>query len=319
MKRFRLLGIIMLMLLTAAVIQNPFTSAYVTTMKQENVAAVKQQDELYETIAAKMKDYEKPAQDAVIHTVWKATPGYNGLSVDAEASYRKMKKNGVFDEKLLVFKQVSPRVHLNDLPPAPIYRGHPEKPMVAFLINVAWGNEYLPDMLRVLKKHGVKASFFLEGRWAEQNPDLVAQLSDGGHDIGNHSYSHPDMARLTSDETKRQITRTNEIIKGQTGKQPVWFAPPSGSFRQETIAAAAEYNMKTVLWTVDTIDWQKPAPNVLVERVMKKVHNGAMILMHPTESSSKSLETLITSIKQKGYSFGNVTMLMDEKRMPAPE
>lgn len=108
MKRFRLLGIVMLMLLTAAVIQNPLTSAYVATMKQENVAAVKQQDELYETIAAKIKDYEKPAQDAVIHTVWKATPGYNGLSVDAEASYRKMKKMASLMKSFLFINKSAP-------------------------------------------------------------------------------------------------------------------------------------------------------------------------------------------------------------------
>jgi peptidoglycan/xylan/chitin deacetylase (PgdA/CDA1 family) len=75
--------------------------------------------------------------------------------------------------------------------------------------------------------------------------------------------------------------------------------------------------METVLWSVDTIDWQKPEPGVLVERVLKKVHNGAMILMHPTDSSSRSLETLIQSIKQKGYSFGSVSMLLDEERLPA--
>jgi hypothetical protein len=124
MKRFHYLIIALIFILTAAVIQNPYTSAYVSSIKVEDVSALKQPDELYQTIASKVKDYEKPAQDAHIHTVWKATPGYNGITVDIDESYKKMKKKGEFDEKQLVFKQVKPNVHLADLPPAPIYRGH---------------------------------------------------------------------------------------------------------------------------------------------------------------------------------------------------
>jgi probable sporulation protein (polysaccharide deacetylase family) len=317
MKRFHYLSIALILIITAAVIQNPFTSVYVSTMKVAEVSAVKQPDELYQTIAAKVKDYEKPAQDAQIHTVWKATPGYNGITIDIDESYKKMKKIGKFDEKQLVFKQLKPKVHLSDLPSAPIYRGHPDKTMVSFLINVAWGNEYLPSMLDVLDKHGVKATFFLEGRWAKENPVLVKTIKEAGHEIGNHSYSHPDMARITTDQIRKQIGSTNDVIKEITGAAPVWFAPPSGSFRQDVITVADEFKMETVLWSVDTIDWQKPEPRVLVERVLKKVHNGAMILMHPTDSTSRSLETLIQSIKQKGYSFGSVSMLLDEERLPA--
>lgn len=317
MKRFHYLSVALILIITAAFIQNPYTTAYVSTMKFEDVSAVKQSDELYQTIAEKVKDYEKPAQDAQIHTVWKATPGYNGLTIDIDESYKKMKKIGKFDEKQIVFKQVKPKVHLSDLPPAPIYRGHPDKTMVSFLINVAWGNEYLPSMLEVLDKHEVKATFFLEGRWAKENPALVKTIKEAGHEIGNHSYSHPDMARITTDQIRKQIGSTNDVIKEITGAAPVWFAPPSGSFRQDVITVADEFKMETVLWSVDTIDWQKPEPGVLVERVLKKVHNGAMILMHPTDSSSRSLETLIQSIKQKGYSFGSVSMLLDEERLPA--
>ncbi|MGM0919662.1 MAG: polysaccharide deacetylase family protein [Bacillota bacterium] len=317
MKRFHYLSIALILIITAAVIQNPYTSVYVSTMKVAEVSAVKQPDELYQTIAAKVKDYEKPAQDAQIHTVWKATPGYNGITIDIDESYKKMKKIGKFDEKQLVFKQLKPKVHLSDLPSAPIYRGHPDKTMVSFLINVAWGNEYLPSMLDVLDKHGVKATFFLEGRWAKENPVLVKTIKEAGHEIGNHSYSHPDMARITTDQIRKQIGSTNDVIKEITGAAPVWFAPPSGSFRQDVITVADEFKMETVLWSVDTIDWQKPEPRVLVERVLKKVHNGAMILMHPTDSTSRSLETLIQSIKQKGYSFGSVSMLLDEERLPA--
>ena len=118
------------------------------------------QDHLYEEIQKHAKQYEIAPQNAMIDKIWKATPGYNGRQVDMEASYNNMKKLKQFDQKHLEFKEVSPSVHLEDLSPAPIYRGHPDKKMVGLTINVAWGNEYLPRILEILKKHDVKATFF---------------------------------------------------------------------------------------------------------------------------------------------------------------
>lgn len=118
------------------------------------------QDNLYEEIQKHAKQYEIAPQNAMIDKIWKATPGYNGRQVDMEASYNNMKKLKKFDQKHLEFKEVSPSVHLEDLSPAPIYRGHPNKKMVGLTINVAWGNEYLPRILEILKKHDVKATFF---------------------------------------------------------------------------------------------------------------------------------------------------------------
>ena len=80
-----------------------------------------------------------------------------------------------------------------DLDPQPIYRGNPEKPMVALLINVAWGNEYIPKILKTLNDHEAKATFFLDGSWGKKNPDLALMIYEEGHEIGNHAYSHPDL------------------------------------------------------------------------------------------------------------------------------
>jgi probable sporulation protein (polysaccharide deacetylase family) len=226
-----------------------------------------------------------------------------------------MKKIGTFNEKKLVYKQTEPSVHLNDLTPSPIYRGHPDKPMVSFIINVAWGNEYLPEMLATLKKHQVKASFFLEGRWVKNNPELAKMIVSAGHEVGNHSYTHPDMKRISAAQTRDQLLKTNEVIEAATGKKSIWFAPPSGSYRDETVTIAAEFKMKTVMWTVDTIDWQKPSPNQLINRVISKISNGSMVLMHPTESTAKSLDTLITRIEEEGLKLGTVSDLMSEERI----
>ncbi len=126
------------------------------------------QDHLYEEIQKHAKQYEIAPQNAMIDKIWKATPGYNGRQVDMEASYNNMKKLKQFDQKHLEFKEVSPSVHLEDLSPAPIYRGHPDKKMVGLTINVAWGNEYLPRILEILKKHDVKATFFFRRTLGER-------------------------------------------------------------------------------------------------------------------------------------------------------
>lgn len=122
------------------IVSQPPVNQYIASLQEQSMAVMKENDKLYAEIVEKAKRYEIPPQDAVIDRVWKATPGYNGLKVDVQASYKSMKKEGKFDERKLVYKQVSPRVHLDDLPPEAIYRGHPDKPMVALLINVAWGN-----------------------------------------------------------------------------------------------------------------------------------------------------------------------------------
>ncbi|WP_243289830.1 polysaccharide deacetylase family protein [Bacillus sp. FJAT-47783] len=311
----QVVGFIVIFVISINTIHNPFTANYINDMKELSTTVAVNKDPLYEQIVAEAEKYNIKPKNAEIHNVWKATPGYNGIKVDVKKSYEQMKKIGAFNPKLLVFKQVPPSIHLNDLKPAPIYRGHPEKPMVSFIVNVAWGNEYIPEMLDTLKKHHVKATFFLEGRWVKENPELAKMIADAGHEIGNHSYTHPNMAKLPTASVREQLVKTNEVIVATTDVKPALFAPPSGNFRDEIVQIAHEMEMKTIMWSVDTIDWQRPEPHVLVERVMSKIHPGAIVLMHPTSSTAKSLETLIISIKQKKLSIGSVSMLFDEERI----
>jgi probable sporulation protein (polysaccharide deacetylase family) len=170
-------------------------------------------------------------------------------------------------------------------------------------------------MLATLKKHNVSASFFLEGRWVKNNPGMAKMIAEAGHEIGNHSFTHPDMKQLSAPKINEEIKKTNEVIEAVTGVQTKWFAPPSGSYKEEVVQIAAAHKLGTVMWSVDTIDWQKPAPEKLISRVMGKVHNGALILMHPTESTANSLEQLILQIKDKDLQIGTVSSLLSENRV----
>jgi peptidoglycan-N-acetylglucosamine deacetylase len=302
-------------LISIGSIQNPYTTSYVDEIKQYSVTASKQKDPLYLEIQERADTFNVKPQDAKIDPIWKALPGYNGKKVDIDASYKKMKKDGFFNEKKLVYIEVKPKKHLADLPPAPIYRGHPDKHMVSFIINVAWGNEHLPKILSTLKEHNIHSTFFLEGNWVKKNTDLTNMLYDEGHELGNHSYNHPDMKVLTPGRIREQLVKTNEVIKDTVGFEPKWFAPPSGSYRDDVIKIADELHLMTIMWSVDTIDWKKPEANAMVDRVLSKVHPGAMILMHPTASTADGLQRLIVELKEKGYKIGSVSELLSESRV----
>lgn len=272
-------------------------------------------DELYMEIEQKSKEYKEEPQNAYIDNVWKKTPGRNGRQVDVNASYEKMKDDeNRFNDDLFVFDEIPPEVSLDELPASPIYRGHPEKQMTAFLINVSWGEEYIPEILQMLKKHEVKATFFIEGKWAKENSEIVQMIDEQGHLIGNHAYNHPDMATLSEEEAYDQINQTNQILNAIIGETPKWFAPPSGSFNDNVVQTAADLNMETILWTVDTIDWKNPSVSVMVNRIREKIHPGATVLMHPTASSTRGLEEMITIIKEKGYKIGTIEALLSEHR-----
>ena len=268
-------------------------------------------DPLYQKIEAVKKSYEQPAENAKIDKVWKKIPGKSGRTVNVKKSYQAMKKQAKFQENLLVFDTIKPEIGLNDLPPELIYRGNPNKQMVALSINVAWGEEYIPQMLDILDQRGVKATFYIEGRFAKANPKVVQQIAKSGHEIGNHSYTHADFASISEEQAKMELKKTNAILTRLTKQRIQRFAPPSGAFGAQTAAIASEMGMYTVLWTMDTIDWQNPSPSTVMQRILKKMHPGGIILMHPTKASTYALDLMIETLQGKGYTVGTVGSLLE--------
>ncbi|HET7578518.1 MAG TPA: polysaccharide deacetylase family protein [Bacillales bacterium] len=302
-------------LISFGTVGNPWTSRYLHDIKRQSTVAVNQQSPLYKKIEAAAKKYNEPAVNARLDPVWKAIPGYDGIKVDVTASYQKMKRSGGFRKDDLVFHEVKPKVHLEDLAPAPIFKGNPEKPMVSLMINVAWGNEYIPKILKTLDEEHVHATFFLDGSWIKKNPELAKMIAEEGNEIGNHAYSHPDMKSISAAAARSQIEKTNAIIHATLNMTPDLFAPPSGSWSPQVVQVADGFGMKTILWTVDTIDWKKPNPAEMVQRVLQQVQAGNLILMHPTASTAAGLKSLIQGIRARGYQLGTVSTLLSEDRL----
>ncbi|NLJ41985.1 MAG: polysaccharide deacetylase family protein [Clostridiales bacterium] len=306
---------VLILTLGSPLAANDVKSPKADLLRNRSSASENADTALYKEIQAYGEKSKIDPVDAKVDRVWKAIPGYNGRMVDIEKSYKNMVQEGKFDENKIFYKEIQPKIHLEDLEPEPVYRGNPEKPMVALLINVAWGNEYIPTMLEVLEKHKLTSTFFFDGSWVKNNPELAKSIKNAGHEIGNHAYSHPDLSGYSTAQTTEELEKTNDVIQETLGVKPKWFAPPSGSFNANTVQVARQLGMQTILWTVDTVDWRKPETWEMVNRVVGKVENGSMILMHPTQPTAEGLDKIITDVKAKGYELGTVSKLMSEERI----
>lgn len=275
----------------------------------------KHNDVLMDQIKAYSKSHTVAPINARIDPVWKAIPGYNGKTVNVNASFNNMKEANKFDPTKIVYKEISPQVHLSDLSFQPVYRGNPNKPMVSLIFNVTQGNEYIPQILKTLNQYNVKATFFLDGSWVKENPRLAMMISEEGHAIGNHAYTHVDLKKLTKQETQSQLQKANTTIEAILDTQPHYFSPPSGSFNQQTLETTQSLNLRTVMWSVDSLDWKHPDPNLMVQKVSEKVEAGSIILFHSTKETAEGLGPIIESIKEKGYQLGTIPDLVSEERV----
>ena len=241
------------------------------------------------------------------------------LEVDVEQTYDRMRQSPKETPIRYVYKEIPPKVGLDQLGSQPIYRANPNKPMVAIMINVAWGNEFLEPILKTLEKEHVKATFFLDGSWLKKNPDAAKLIQSYGHEMSNHAYSHPSMSRLDRTSAYNQIAKTEALLKSTLQVNNRWFAPPSGDFNQMTVDVAAEQGLRTVLWTLDTVDWRHPPAGSVVRKIRAQVKQGSLILMHPTDSSRQALPGMIEAIKHKGLALGTVSETLSSKRVASVE
>lgn len=285
-----------------------------TSEEARPVFASTSQSSLLETITQEAEKRRIAPINAKVDSVWKAIPGYNGLEVDIEETLKLAQHQLTSNKISYVMKEVEPSIQLDDLGPYPVYKGNPKKPMVSIMINVAWGNEFLPTILETLRKENVHATFFFDGSWLKKNTEMAKTIQKEGHELSNHAYSHKDMRTISRSKAVEEISKTEDLLK-LLGVKNTLFAPPSGYFNQETIQVASEFKLQTVLWTFDTIDWKNPGASRIIERLSTNVEPGTLILMHPTVSSRDALPGMISLIKKKGYTLGTVSELLSSKRI----
>lgn len=188
------------------------------------------------------------------------------------------------------------------------YKGNINEKIIAFVCNVDWGNEYIEPMLNIFDKYNIKISFFVTGRWAKNNDELLKKIYSRGHEIGNHGYLHKDYSKLNYESNRKQILDAENVIFNTIGVKPKYFAPPSGAYNKNTIRAAKDLNYQIIMWSIDTIDWREDSTKEkIIKRVISKSHNSAIVLMHPKKETISALPIIIESLRNKGYKIGRVS------------
>lgn len=197
------------------------------------------------------------------------------------------------------------------------WAGDPDKPKAALTFDDGPDPRYTPKILEILDHYGVKATFFLVGGNAERNPDVVRQIVAKGHVIGNHTYSHKVIGKLTEEQKVREIERTSEVLGRITGKAPAFFRSPYGYFDTAYFVLADRMGMTQVMWSVVPEDWTNPGAAVIARRVLDKSSNGSIILLHDAGGDRsqlvEALPAIIEGLRKKGLELVTVPELLGVK------
>lgn len=192
---------------------------------------------------------------------------------------------------------------------APIYKGSAAD-KVSLMVNVYWGTEFIQPMLDIFAENEVKTTFFVGGMWVKDNEDMLKKIHEAGHEIGNHGFFHKDHKKLNYDRNREEIEVTHKLVKKVLGLDMTLFAPPSGAFGDTTIKVAEELGYKTIMWSLDTIDWRDKDSELIFGRATKKAEGGSLILMHPTEATVNALGRIIKTLKNKQLTVAPVSEVL---------
>lgn len=193
----------------------------------------------------------------------------------------------------------------------PICRVQTQEKKIAVTFDMDSGNKDTARLADILRRYGVKATFFVVGAWAQRYPQSLRALSADGHEIGNHSDTHPHMPRLSGAEMLRQITECNGKIRSVTGNTPVLFRAPYDDYSNLLIDTARAASMQCIQWSVDSLDWKNPAPNEIKKRVLAQAEPGSILLFHNGAlNTATALPDILSALQTQGYSMVPVSQLI---------
>ena len=195
------------------------------------------------------------------------------------------------------------------------YVGDPSEKVLYLTFDAGYENGCTEKILDTLKKHDVKAVFFLVGNYLEKNADLVRRMVDEGHIVGNHTMTHPDMSAITDKAAfEKELTGLEDLFREVTGKElPKYYRPPQGIYSEENLKMAKELGYQTVFWSLAYKDWEndnQPTADYAMGKLIPRTHNGAVILLHSTsKTNAEVLDQLLTQWKKDGYRFETIDKL----------
>ncbi len=194
-----------------------------------------------------------------------------------------------------------------------VYKIKTNTKVAALTFDVVWGNRVPGPVLDLLKKHNVKATFFVSESWARQYPELARRITTEGHEIGSNIENRVRLSTEAKPPVKDELVKSSEAIKDVTGASITLFRAPYGDWNDEFLAAAAESGFKVIRWSVDSLDIQTPGKNNIVDNVVKQVHPGAIILMNASDTAAQTpeaLQIILEELKGQGYELVTISSLM---------
>lgn len=195
----------------------------------------------------------------------------------------------------------------------PVYCVQTQEKKIALTFDAAWGNEDTDTLLGILEKYEIKATFFMTGGWVEAYPEEVQAIAAAGHDLGNHSMTHPRMSELGEEKIREELMSVHEKVKELTGQDMFLFRAPYGDYNNQVIRTAKECGYYSIQWDVDSLDWRDYGAEAIIRTVTQStaLGNGSIILMHNGAKYTKdALESVIIALKDAGYEFVPVSGLI---------
>ena len=200
----------------------------------------------------------------------------------------------------MVYHNISPRL-------IPIYNVETEEKKIAITFDSAWGADKTLKILEILKQYNATGTFFLVGFWVDKYPDMVKAIDQQGVEIGTHSNTHPDFAKLSEEQMLTELSTSMEKIKTITGKDVKLFRSPYGSYNNTSIRVGEELGLKTIQWNIDTLDWKGLSGGEMLDRVLDRVVNGSIILCHNnSDNILEGLTLILDKLTSMGYEFVSV-------------
>ena len=195
---------------------------------------------------------------------------------------------------------------------------HTDGPYIAMTFDDGPSATLTPKLLDLLAAQHIKVTFFVIGENVAEHPEIVARAAREGHEIGNHSWSHPNFAKMSQESVRSQLQRTDDAIKNATGKRPTLMRPPYGSLTdREKHWIHDEFGYQIILWDVDPYDWKRPGPTVVRNRILKETRPGSIVLSHDIHPGTiEAMPSTLEALEAKGFKFVTVSELIG---MATPE
>src|SRR5438105_2302008 len=189
---------------------------------------------------------------------------------------------------------------------------HVDGPYIATTFDDGPSATLTPKLLDLLAAHHIKATFFVIGENVAEHPEIVARAAEEGHEIANHSWSHPNFGKMSDENVRRQLQQTDDAIKNATGKRPTLLRPPYGSITaREKRWIHDEFGYEIILWDVDPYDWKRPGPAVVRARILKETRPGSIVLSHDIHPGTiESMPSTFDELEAKVFKFVTVSELI---------